>query len=125
MGYSGAILKNREGKILFQLRDGNGKNPNKWGIFGGGINKNETPLNALIREIKEELGIQISKLEIIKEYTLPLIDYHIFEIYLNKSPKKSELKEGKDMKFMTKQEFLDTKDALLRVKIFLIIFRIS
>ena len=41
MGYSGAILKNGNGRILFQLRDEKGRNPNKWGIFGGGIRKNE------------------------------------------------------------------------------------
>ena len=74
MGYSGAILRNNEGKILFQLRDENGRNPNKWGIFGGGIKKGEKPINALIREIKEELGIKISKLDILKKYKIPLIN---------------------------------------------------
>jgi len=125
MGYSGAILKNSEGKILFQLRDENGRNPNRWGIFGGGINKNEDPMGALIREIKEELGVQIFKSNIIKHYRIPMINYHIFEVYLKKNPKRSCLKEGKDMKFMTKEEFLKTKNALLRVKLFLRIFDIN
>ncbi|MBS3071839.1 NUDIX domain-containing protein [Candidatus Pacearchaeota archaeon] len=124
MGYSGAILKNRKGKILFQLRDENGKNPNKWGIFGGGIKKNETPNKALLREVKEELSIQISESDIIKHHKIPFINYHIFEIYLRSNPKKSDLKEGKGMKFMTKEGFLKTKNALLRVKIFLKIFNI-
>jgi len=124
MGYSGAILKNSGGKILFQLRDENGRNPNKWGIFGGGIKKNEHPVDALIREISEELGIQLSKSDIMKHYKIPLIDYHIFEVYLKKKPKESYLKEGKDMRFMTKEEFLKTKNALLRVKLFLRIFNI-
>ena len=125
MGYSGAILRNNEGKILFQLRDENGRNPNKWGIFGGGIKKGEEPINALIREIKEELGIKISKLDILKKYKIPLINYHIFEIYLKENPKKSQLNEGKDMKFMTKEEFLNKKNALLRVKVFLRFFKIN
>ncbi len=125
MGYAGAILNNRKGKILFQLRDGKGRNPNKWSIFGGGINKNELSIDALIREIKEELKIQISKSDIIKHYKIPIINYHIFEVYLKSNPKKSDLKEGKDMKFMTREEFLKTKNALLRVKIFLKIFNIN
>lgn len=124
MGYSGAILKNKEGKILFQLRDENGRNPKKWGIFGGGIKKGERPINALIREIKEELGIKILEQNILKKYKIPLIKYHIFEIYLENNPKKSQLNEGKDFKFMTKKEFLDKKNALFRVKIFLILFKI-
>lgn len=125
MGYSGAILRNDEGKILFQLRDENGRNPNKWGIFGGGIKKNETPTNALIREIEEELKMKISKEDIVKEYKIPLINYHIFEVKLKNIPKKSQLSEGKDMKFMTRNEFMKTKNALWRVKIFFRLLRIG
>lgn len=122
MGYSGAILRNKEGKILFQLRDKNGRNPNKWGIFGGGIKKNETPEQAVIRELKEELGIVTSRSDFIKEHNIPLVNYHIFQIKLRKIPKKSDLREGKRMKLMTKEEFFKTKNAILRVKIFLKIF---
>ena len=122
MGYSGAILTNNQGKILFQLRDENGRNPNKWGIFGGGIKKGETPVKAIKRELKEELGINISKEKISQERKLQLIDYYIFGINLKKNPKISDLKEGKNMKFMTKKEFLKKQDALQRVKLFLRFF---
>lgn len=124
MGYSGALLK-RGKKILFQLRDEKGRNPNKWGIFGGGIKENETPREALVREIEEELNISISKLDISKEHIVPFINYHIYEIKLKKAPTKSNLQEGKDMKFMTKKEFLKTKNALFRVKFFLWILNIN
>ena len=125
MGYSGAILKNKEGKILFQLRDKNGRNPNKWGIFGGGIKKNESPEQALMRELREELSINLTKSDILKKHTLPLFDYHIFEVKLRRIPPRSHLKEGKAMKLMTKEEFLKTKNALWRVKAFLRLFRID
>ncbi len=125
MGYSGAILKNKEGKILFQLRDENGRNPNKWGIFGGGIKQGETPIHALIREIKEELGIDVSKSDILKNYKIPIVNYHIYEILLKESPKKLQLKEGKDMKFMSKREFMKLENALWRVKIFFRLFKID
>lgn len=125
MGYSGAILKNKAGKILFQLRDENGRNPNKWGIFGGGIKQGETPIHALIREIKEELGINISKLDILKNYKVPIVNYHIYEILLKEDPKKFQLKEGKDMRFMSKREFMKLRNALWRVKIFLRLFKVN
>jgi 8-oxo-dGTP diphosphatase len=125
MGYSGAILRNNKGKILFQLRDENGRNPNKWGIFGGGIKKGENPTNALIREIKEELGINISISKILKRYRIPWINYYIFEVHLKNKPKKSQLREGKDMKFMKIEEFMKIKNALWRVKIFLRLFKIN
>ena len=122
MGYSGAILRNKEGKILFQLRDKNGRNPNKWGDFWWWHKKNETPEQAVIRELKEELGIVTSRSDFIKEHNIPIVNYHIFQIKLRKIPKKSDLREGKRMKLMTKEEFFKTKNALLRVKIFLKIF---
>ncbi len=125
MGYSGAILRNNEGKILFQLRDENGRNPNKWGILGGGIKRGETPMNALIRELKEELGINISKSDILKKYEIPLIDYHIYDVLLKDNHKKLRLKEGKNMEFMKREEFMKLKNALWRVKIFLRLFRIN
>jgi len=82
-------------------------------------------INALMREIKEELGIRISESDILKKHTFPFINYHIFEIHLKENPKKENLKEGKNMKFMAKKEFLKTKNALLRVKIFLKVFKIN
>ncbi len=125
MGYSGAILRNKEGRILFQLRDENGRNPNKWGIFGGGIKQGETPIHTLIREIKEELEINISKSDILKKYKIPIVNYHIYEIFLKEDPKRFQLKEGKEMKFMSKKEFMELKNALWRVKIFLRLFKIN
>jgi len=49
--------------MLFQLRDNNPKikNRNCWSLFGGGINNGEQPIDAAIRELKEELGLTIKK----------------------------------------------------------------
>ena len=57
MNYVGVIIENREGKVLFQLRDNKKDipNPNLWSIFGGGINNSEKPKEAAVREILEEL----------------------------------------------------------------------
>ncbi len=119
MGYVGAIHKNKEGRILFQLRDEKGRNPNKWGIFGGGIEKGENHLHALFREINEELELILLEKDISKRYWIPVINYFIFVIDLPKIPKKSQLHEGKDMAFMTKREFFKKKNALTLVKLFL------
>jgi len=61
----------------------------------------------------------------LRRYKIPLINYYIYEIHLRDNPKKSQLKEGKDMEFMTKMEFMKLKNALWRVKIFFRLFRIN
>jgi len=39
-----------------------------WGLPGGSVEKNETPTDALIREIKEELGINLPNFRLLKKY---------------------------------------------------------
>lgn len=46
-----------KGKILLEKR----RDCDLWGLVGGGVKRQETPLDAIVREIREELGIQIPK----------------------------------------------------------------
>ena len=55
---SGAFIV-YQGKILLIKRDNNPKipNPDQWAIIGGGVEKGESFDEALVREIREEIGI--------------------------------------------------------------------
>ena len=56
---------NDEGKVLMQKRTPNMKrNPNKWAKTGGQVDAGETPEQAIKREVKEELGIDIEDSQI-------------------------------------------------------------
>lgn len=60
------FIKNKKlGKYLFPLRDNKPTilNPNMYGLLGGGIEKNEKPIEALKREIQEESNIDIYNIE--------------------------------------------------------------
>jgi len=46
------------------VQDRRGHRPPPWGYFGGGIESGETPLDAVVREAWEELGVQLSPQEL-------------------------------------------------------------
>lgn len=55
-------IMNKEGKILLQKRaKAKLKNPGKWAKTGGQIDTKETPDEAIQREVKEEIGIEVPK----------------------------------------------------------------
>ncbi|MCL4353916.1 NUDIX domain-containing protein [Patescibacteria group bacterium] len=71
----GAAIFNPEGKLLLTLRGQKARNEKgKWELPGGGVNIKETFEQALRREIKEELDIEIKILEL-----LGICDHIIYE----------------------------------------------
>lgn len=62
------------GKYLYVLRDNKPQipNPNKWSLFGGGINPGETVEQAAIRELNEEAKLCVSDVTHIEDITVQL-----------------------------------------------------
>ena len=69
-----------------------------YGFFGGSIEKDETPEKAIVREVKEELSIDLDYFKLVKELKEKdnLIDLEYY-IYLANMPnvKKIDVMEGK------------------------------
>ena len=72
------VIITYKNKILLQKRDSkkNIFSPGHYGLFGGAIKKNETKINVLKRELKEEIGIEINKKNI-KYLTNIILDFKI------------------------------------------------
>ena len=63
-----------ENKILIAQRSNQKDHPLKWEFPGGKIKVNENPIEALKREIKEELSIDVKKSKFLLDYQLKLKD---------------------------------------------------
>lgn len=56
------LLLYKQDKVLLQLRDEKAPiKPNMWAFFGGGIEEDETPEEAVRREIEEELEYKVKE----------------------------------------------------------------
>jgi len=64
--YAGVLLITPNGKVIMQQRDSktNIVNSGKITTFGGSLEANETPEEAALRELREELSLNLSKDEI-------------------------------------------------------------
>lgn len=56
----GAILINEDNKILLQKRCNTGYMDGMYAIVSGHLEKNESMLSGIIREVKEEIGVELS-----------------------------------------------------------------
>ncbi len=56
------VFFDKNKKVLLQSRIGISKYGEEWSYFGGGVEKDETPKQAIIREIKEELSFDLTKI---------------------------------------------------------------
>ena len=105
------IIENEKSQILFIYRSDNGK----IGIPAGGLEENETIEECIIREVKEEIGLQILDLDLIGLSTNPeretviypngdIIQYFTCEFYSNSFSGKikidpSEVKSAQFLEF--------------------------
>lgn len=57
-----ALLIHEDGRYIMQLRDGKSDIffPGHWGCFGGAIEQDESPLDALRRELREEIELDVT-----------------------------------------------------------------
>ncbi|AWE06175.1 8-oxo-dGTP diphosphatase MutT [Lysinibacillus sp. 2017] len=75
----GAIIENEQNEIYCAQRSPKMSLPNYWEFPGGKIEKDETPQQALIREISEEFACEISVGEKVEDTTY---DYGTFIVRL-------------------------------------------
>ncbi len=70
IGVGTIFLSLKTNRVLLQFRNSDKRQKHTWGFWGGIVEKGESPYEALIREVEEELGIvpDINKLNPIDVY---------------------------------------------------------
>jgi mutator protein MutT len=106
------VLYDSDKKILLQHRSKDAKLPNYWAFFGGGIENNESPEQAVKREAVEELGYHLENPKLIMTQEFQSV-YHngTKYVFMEKyNPKKQlNLGEGQGMEWYNLSETKDLK----------------
>ena len=106
-----------KGKLLLEKR----RDSDVWGLVGGGVKKYETELQAMVREVYEELGIRIPKERFhkLKVYGEPgrIAAYQdgsiwrmvivVYGLELDEEPEMVVSHESRDLRFFSKEELAD------------------
>lgn len=106
-----------KGKLLLEKR----RDCDLWGLVGGGVKRQEMPLDAIAREIYEELGLRVCKdrFEKLGVYGEPgrIAAYRdgsiwrmvvvVFRLELEEEPEMVISAESEDMRFFSKEELKD------------------
>ena len=112
------IFENDKGELLLYKRDNKPgiPFPQHWDLFGGHIEEGETPEEALVREVKEELNYDLTEYEFFREYhctggdSYPNVKY-IYTGRFNIPIEEVTLLEGDYPQYFTKEEIPGVKFA--------------
>lgn len=80
-----AIFHTHEGDVLLQNR---GEGEELWAFLGGGVEEGEEPLQALVREMQEEVGFLIdhtsADFKYLSKYEVPFSEERVIECHFYK-----------------------------------------
>lgn len=120
---SSIIILNEYNEVLLYKRDNCELFPYHWDLIGGSCEKGESFRDTIIREVKEEIGIDIPNPEMFMMFTTRHHVEVVFSIKLN-SPR-IILSEGIEYRFFSLQQTLKLKDIGFSYKPILELFLLS
>lgn len=111
------VILTYDGKLLLEKR----RDSDTWGLVGGGVKDYEEPIDAIVREIYEELGIRVRKDQFRKlavygepgrvaaycDGSVWRMVIVVFALELQQEPRITLSAESRDMRFFSKEEIRD------------------
>ena len=112
------VLITCNGKLLLEKR----RDCDIWGLVGGGVKKHETELQAIIREVYEELGLRArpekfrklavygepGRIAAFKDGSVWRMVIVVYALELEEEPKLRISSESRALRFFTKDELKET-----------------
>lgn len=99
-------LDNNEPNVLLFLRDNKDDIPfpNCWDIPGGHVESGETPNECIIREMREEIGVNIAKPELFRKYAMnDRVEYTYWQLF-TLDIDDIQLNEGQALRWFSENE---------------------
>ena len=106
-----------QGKLLLERR----RDSDTWGLVGGGVKKTETELQAIVREVREELGLRIpaenfrklavygepGRIAAYRDGSIWRMVIVVFGLDFPEMPEMRISSESKELRFFTKEQLRD------------------
>ena len=112
------LLFDRDARLVIYLRDNKPEIPfpDHWDFFGGHLEAGETPEDALVREVEEELGLALTEWKYFRTYlctegdAYPNVKY-VYWSWIDQTVAELTLREGQRLKSIAAEERTDVKFA--------------
>ncbi|MCM0080879.1 NUDIX domain-containing protein [Geomonas sp. Red32] len=93
-------------RVLLLLRDDRPdiRYPNQWDIPGGGVEPGETPEETIVREMREEIGLELKGAELFERTEFPDRIEYTFWKRANLVIEEIDLMEGQELRWFTREE---------------------
>ena len=99
------IIQDAKDNVLLMLRDDipTIQYPNKWVTLGGQVEEGETPEQAIVRELDEEIELKIEPPKLVHVYEWPEKTEYVFALHHNVDIN-TPLHEGQAIKYFSREE---------------------